>query len=128
MSAYETSSRSSDLDIEVEPETLRQKAENLASTVKDKASQLSSSAADKANTAITSMGEKMSNVGHTLREKAPTSLQSYAESIERAGQYLQRQDLSDFVEDLSGIIRRHPMPAMMTGIALGFLLSRTAKR
>jgi ElaB/YqjD/DUF883 family membrane-anchored ribosome-binding protein len=130
-----------DLDVEVdlEKKNLRAKAEELATTVKDKASQFgstvsdkasqfSSTVSDKANAAVTSMGEKMTDMGHALRDKVPTSLQPYAESIEKAGQYLQRQDLGDFVDDVSGIIRRHPMPAMMTGIALGFLLARTAKR
>lgn len=129
-SSYDTMNRSGDVDVEVELEgqSLRSKAENLASTVKDKASQLSSTVSEKANTAITSMGEKMTDMGHALRDKVPNSLQPYAESIERAGQYLQRQDLGDFVNDLSGIIRRHPMPAMLTGVALGFFLARTARR
>lgn len=129
-SAYETASRGTDLDVEVdlEKKNLRAKAEDLATTVKDKASQFGTTVSDKANAAVTSVGEKMSDMGHALSEKLPTSLAPYADSIEKAGQYLQRQDLGDFVDDVSGIIRRHPMPAMMTGIALGFLLARTAKR
>lgn len=129
-SAYEAATRSNDLDVEVDldKKNLRAKAEELATSVKDKASQLSTTVSDKANAAVTSMGEKMSDMGHALREKVPTSLAPYAESIERAGQYLQRQDLGDLVDDVSGIIRRHPMPAMLTGVALGFLLARTAKR
>jgi len=128
-SAYDSAKK--DIDVEVELEEshgLRAKAENLASSMKDKASQIGSTVSDKANSAVTSMGEKMSDVGHALREKVPTSLAPYAEGIERAGNYLQRQDIGDFVDDLSGIIRRHPMPALLTGVAFGFLLARTAKR
>jgi len=125
-SSYESTGRT--LPVETETEGLRSKAEHLASTVKDKAAQFGSTVSDKANSAITSMGEKMSDMGHSLSEKVPTSLAPYAEGLERAGQYLQRQDIGDFVDDLSGIIRRHPMPAMMTGVALGFLLARTARR
>jgi len=116
------------LPVETETEGLRMKAEHLASTVKDKAAQFGSTVSDKANSAITSMGEKMSDMGHSLGEKVPTSLAPYAEGLERAGQYLQRQDIGDFVDDLSGIIRRHPMPALLTGVAVGFLLARTARR
>lgn len=113
-------------------EGLRAKAEQLASTVKDKASQLGTTMSDKANAAVTTMGEKMADLGHSLRDRAPNALAPYADraasGLERAGQYLQEGDLGDFVDDVAGIIRRHPIPAMLTGVAIGFLVARNSRR
>jgi len=126
--------RSTSVESTTEPaaEGLRQKAEHLASNVKDKASQLGSQVSDKANAAVSSMGEKMSDVASALRERAPESMAPYADraadTLERAGNYLAHGDFGDYFDDVSGLIRRHPVPAMLTGVAIGFLLARNSRR
>lgn len=113
-------------------EGLRQKAEHLASNVKDKASAIGAQVSDKANAAVSSMGEKMSDLGNVLRENAPEAVAPYADraaqTLERAGNYLAHGDFGDYFDDLSGLIRRHPVPAMLTGVAIGFLLARNSRR
>lgn len=135
-SAYEGTSRTIPVagqdSVEETAEGLRAKAEHLASAVKDKASQLGSTVSDKAGAAVTSVGEQMSHLAGTLRDKAPTSLAPYAEKaadgLEAAGTYLQDSTMTEFFDDVTGIIRRHPMPAMLTGVAIGFLLARNSRR
>ena len=114
------------------PESLRDRAQHLATTVKDKATALGSQVSDRVNSGVTSVGEKMSDMANVLRDRAPDQIAPYADraarSLERAGHYLQEQSMSDFVDDLSGIIQRHPIPSMLTGITLGFLLARNSRR
>jgi hypothetical protein len=118
--------------VEEAAESLRDKAEHFASNVKDKASELGSTVADRANSAVNTVGERISDVAGALRDKAPSSLAPYADraadTLERAGSYLQHSDFGDFFDDVSGIIRRHPVPAMLTGVALGFILARNSRR
>jgi len=113
-------------------ESLRGKAEQLASTVKEKATELGCQVSERANAAVTSVGETMSSMAHSLRDHLPSSVPTYADraadTLDRAGQYLQQQDLGDFVDDLSGMIRRNPIPSVLTGVALGFLLARSSRR
>jgi hypothetical protein len=118
---------------ETSAEGLRGKAEQIASTVREKASELGSQVSERANAAVTSMGGTISQVANQLRGgNIPSSVAPYAdraaESLDRAGQYLQQRELSDFVDDVSGMIRRNPIPSVLTGIALGFLLARSSRR
>ncbi|HNP71283.1 MAG TPA: hypothetical protein PLO33_06565 [Kouleothrix sp.] len=117
------------------------KAQNLASTVQDKAQQVSDKAQDigqqaveRADAATTTVGEKMTDVAQTIRDKAPATgtvanvADTAADTLERAGSYLQQQDLADMRADLEGIIRRHPIESLLVGLGVGYLLARSTRR
>lgn len=113
---------------------LRDRAQDVADDVKDKAQQVGSQVADKADVATTTVGEKLTDVAQTLRERAPASgslgdaADTAADTLQRAGTYLQQQDLSDMRADLEGIVRRHPMESLLVGLGLGYLLARSMRR
>jgi methyl-accepting chemotaxis protein len=113
---------------------VKDKAQQVASDVKDKAQQVSAQASDRADAATTTVGEKMTDVAQTLREKAPTSgpvanaADKTAETLERAGSYLQEQNLSDMRGDLESLIRRHPMESLRIGLGIGYQLARSTRR
>lgn len=115
-------------------ENVRDKAQDIAGDVKDRAQHLGTQAVDKADAATTTVGEKMTDAAQTIRERAPVSgpvadaADTAADTLQRAGNYLQQQDLSDMRADLEGIIRRHPMEALLVGLGLGYLLARSTRR
>jgi ElaB/YqjD/DUF883 family membrane-anchored ribosome-binding protein len=115
-------------------ENVRDKAQDVAGDVKDRAQQVSSQVADKADAATTTVGGKMTDVAQTLRDKAPISgpvadaADTAADTLQRAGTYLQQQDLSDMRADLEGIIRRHPLESLLVGLGIGYLLARSTRR
>jgi len=115
-------------------EAVRDKAEDLADDVKERATQVGSQVADRADAATTTVGERMSDAAQTIRQKAPTSgpladaADTAADTLQRAGTYLQEQDLSDMRADLEGLIRRHPIEAMLIGLGVGYLLARSTRR
>jgi hypothetical protein len=115
-------------------ENVKDKVQDVAGDVKDRAQQVSSQVADRADAATTTVGEKMSDMAQTLRDKAPVSgpvadaADTAAHTLERAGSYLQQQDLSDIRADLEGIIRRHPMESLLIGLGIGYLLARSTRR
>src|SRR5918912_63718 len=115
------------------PETVRDKAAQLAGDVKDKAQQVGTQATEKADAATTTVGEKITDVAQTIREKAPESgpvaqaADTTAQTLERAGTYLREQDLSEMRADLEGLIRRHPLESLLVGLGIGFLLARSTR-
>jgi len=115
-------------------DTVRDKAEDVVGDVKDKATQVGSQVADKADAATTTVGEKMTDVAQTIRQKAPASgpmadaADTAADTLQRAGSYLQEQDLADMRADLEGLIRRHPVESLLIGFGLGYLLARGMRR
>ena len=122
-------------------DTVSEKAQQVASDVKDKAQQVADKAqdigqqaVDRADDATTTVGGKMTDVAQTIREKAPMSgpvanaADTAANTLERAGTYLQEQDLADMRSDLEGIIRRHPIESLLVGLGVGYLLARSTRR
>jgi hypothetical protein len=47
-----------------------------------------------------------------------------ADTLEHAGSYLEERNLDGMLEDITGVIRRYPLQALLAGIAIGFLLAR----
>jgi hypothetical protein len=41
--------------------------------------------------------------------------------------YLQELDLADVRADLEGLIRRHPMEALLVGLGIGYLVARASR-
>jgi len=113
---------------------LKDRAQDVAGNVQDKAQQLGSQVADKADVATTTVGGTLTDAAQTLRQRAPASgslgdaADTAADTLERAGTYLQQQDLADMRADLEGIVRRHPMESLLVGLGLGYLLARSMRR
>jgi ElaB/YqjD/DUF883 family membrane-anchored ribosome-binding protein len=115
-------------------DTLRNKASELGARaseagaqVRERAAEIGHQVSDRASQGVHSVGERMSDMANSLRERAPESVQPYADraanTLERAGEYLQTSTLNDFFDDMSSVVRRNPVPAMLTGVAVGFLLA-----
>lgn len=112
--------------------TASDKASSAMHTVSDKASVAMGTVTDKANSAMTSMGESMTGLAETLREKAPVAVAPYARraaaSLEQAGTYLEQGTIGDMVDDITGLVHRHPLLVLVTGLGLGYMLSRRRDR
>jgi len=123
---------------------LKDKAQEAASTAVDKAREIGSSAVDKAreigstvmdraDSAAATVGDNMKSLADKIKQNAPhegmlgSASSAVAGTIENAGRYLQEQGLSGAGEDLTRMIRNHPIPAILLGIGLGFLLARVTR-
>jgi uncharacterized protein YjbJ (UPF0337 family) len=110
-----------------------QAAGNAASAVGQTAGNVATTIGHKAEDATAAAGRGMQNLGSTVRDKAPesgflnTAADKVAGGLESAGKYLEDKNLSGMAEDLTGMIRRNPIPALLIGIGLGFLLARTMR-
>ena len=99
-----------------------------------KARELGSTAARKANEGAPVIGEKMKSLANVIREKAPhegkmgTTATKVAGGLESVSYYLQEKKFEHLGEDLSGLVRRYPLQALLVGLGLGFLLAGRKKK
>lgn len=108
----------------------RSQAHELADQARERTQQVAAKAEEGRQVA----GEKLSAAAQALREHAPASGQGAqvaekaADTLERAGSYLQEQDLREIRHDLEDLIRRHPLEAVLLGVGVGYLLARNTRR
>jgi len=83
-----------------------------------------------AEQAVSSVGSSMQKVADTVRDQGPnsgilgTATQSVANAIEGTGHYLEDKNLHGMMEDVTGLIKRNPIPAVLVGLGIGFLVGR----
>lgn len=83
---------------------------------------------------ISAVGETIGSLAGAIREKAPhegpvgTAATAVAEKLDAAGSYLQTRDFDHMVDDLSGMIRRYPIPSLLIGLGIGYLLAKSTRR
>jgi hypothetical protein len=109
---------------------LADKAKDAASTVGQKASEAASYVGHRADDATSSAGGGLKSLAGQVRQNAPregmlgSAAGSVANALDHTGQYLEDQGLSGVAEDFTGLIRRNPIPALLIGVAVGFLLAK----
>jgi len=129
------------------------KAKDAGNTLVDKAKDLASQAGDKAKHAASAVGDAVSgaastagktadkwtsntgtgikHLGETLEEKGPregmlgNATRAVASTLEESGRYIEEEGLSGMMDDVTDVVRRHPLPAVLVGIGVGFLIGRT---
>ncbi len=115
-------------------EKVTDRAKEAASAVGQSASNIASAAAQKADDATATVGSGMRSMAETVRHRGPrsgilgTTSSSVADALERGGEYLEEEGLSGIAEDITSLIRRNPVPSLLVGIGIGFLLARAASR
>lgn len=103
---------------------------DAASTVGNKAAEAGSYIANKAEDATHAVGGEMKSFAGTMREKGPhdgmlgTANAAVANTMESFGRELEQHGLSGIADDITNTVRRHPVPAVLIGIGLGFILAR----
>jgi uncharacterized protein YjbJ (UPF0337 family) len=113
---------------------ISQTAANVYGDAKAKAQELGTAAAEKVGGATRVVGEKMSSLAGTIRENVPqegtlgSAAQTVANQLDNAGSYLQDKALGNMTQDVSELIRRYPIPSLLIGVGIGYLLSRRSER
>jgi len=107
-----------------------QMVSNAASSVGSMVGNAASSVGQSADNLTSSAGSQLKNLGETIRDKAPhegmlgSASQTVANTLRDSGRYLEEAGLSGIGEDLTQLIRRNPMPAVLVGVGIGFILGR----
>jgi len=87
----------------------------------------------KAEHATTAVGSGMQQLADTVRHQGPdsgvlgTATGYVADTLEGTGKYIEDKNLSGMMDDVTGMIKRNPIPAVLIGLGIGFLLGRTLR-
>jgi hypothetical protein len=109
------------------------KAKDMASSVSHAAGDVASNVGHRAEEATSSVGGSMRSLAGSLRENLPhegmmgTASSAVADTLDRGGRYLQEEGLQGIAEDLTSLIRRNPIPAVLIGIGVGYLIARSLR-
>lgn len=110
------------------------KAKDVAGNVAGKVGEAASWAGQRAEDAAGGMGSGMRSLGETIREKGPQggilggATSAVGGAFANAGSYLEDKGFSGIGSDLTELVRRNPIPALLMGVGLGFLLARLTSR
>jgi hypothetical protein len=114
-------------------DSVRNAAGYVVDQVKDAASNASKAGEyldQQAGNATTAIGGGLKAAGQAIRENAPhegrfgQASSAVAQSLSDTGSYIEREGLEGIGHDLTGLIKKNPIPALLLGVGLGFLLAR----
>jgi len=79
------------------------------------------------------VGSGLGSAATSLREHSPesgmlkTAAGKVADTLESSGRYLEQEGLSGMADDLTGMIKRNPIPSLLIALGVGFLLARATR-
>lgn len=116
------------------PQEAGRHADEKSDEMRAAAEEMTAAVSEKAGQSMSAVGEKMGSLADTIREKAPqegamgTAATTVANKLDAAGSYLQEKKVDHMVGDVTGMIRRYPIPALLIGLGIGYLLAGRARR
>lgn len=106
---------------------------STASSVGTALSNTASNIGQRADDAAGSVGTGMKSVADTIRNQGPhegmlgNATRTVAGAIDQTGKYLEDKHLSGMADDVASMIKSHPIPAVLIGLGVGFLLGRALR-
>jgi len=107
-----------------------EKVQQAASAAMGKAQEMAQTASQRVDEATAALGERVRSAGSSLRDRGPhegmlgSATGAVADSLEHTGRYIQEEGVVGMAEDVAELIRRNPIPSMMVGIGIGFMLAK----
>lgn len=83
---------------------------------------------EKARATASNVAESVSSAANYVGQRAEDATGKVGSALESTGHYLKEDGLHHMASDVSNMIRRNPMPAMVLGIGLGYLLAQACTR
>jgi len=109
----------------------KEMASNVGHAVSSAASATADAAGKTAEKMATATGTGVKHLGETIKEKGPQdgmlggATRAVGNTLEQGGKYLEEEGFSGMLDDATELIRRNPVPAVLIGIGIGFLIGRT---
>jgi hypothetical protein len=110
-------------------ETVRDSATGVMDRAKDVAGNVGDRAKDLAgNVAESARDWATGAVGAVKDSDVVNKASDYvSDALETGSRYFQEHNFKDMADDVAGVIRRNPIPALLVGIGLGFILARSLR-
>jgi ElaB/YqjD/DUF883 family membrane-anchored ribosome-binding protein len=107
-----------------------QKASDAAHNVGQRASDAAHNVGQRAEDATSAVGSGISHLAGQVRDSAPqsgmlgTAGRQVADTMDSVGHYVSDKNLTGMMDDVTGLVRRNPIPALLIGLGVGFLIGR----
>jgi len=107
-----------------------QKARDIGHDLADAGRSAASAASKTVDNAAARTGEGIASLGDKVREYGPRqgvmgqATETVAHSFEKTGDYLRNEGFTGMANDLTEMVKRNPLPALLFGIGVGFILAR----
>jgi cell division septum initiation protein DivIVA len=98
------------------------RARDMAGQVADKARDVAGNVTDKARDWATGAVNAVKDNGVVNKAEEYAS-----EAWETGSRYVHEHSFKDMADDVAGVIRRNPIPALLVGVGLGFVLARSLR-
>jgi hypothetical protein len=110
-------------------ETARDAATGVMDRARDVAGNVADRAKEAAGTAADTAREWASEAVGAVKESDVVNKagEYVSEAWESGSRYFQEHSFRDMADDVAGVIRRNPIPALLVGIGLGFILARSLR-
>lgn len=111
--------------------TLYDKAKEAMASAGQSATETAAAVGDRADSMTASVGTRMRSLAGAVKQNMPDegmmgrASSTVAETLENSGRYLEEEGLRGVAEDATNLIRRNPIPAVLIGIGIGFLIGRS---
>lgn len=83
---------------------------------------------DRARETASNVASSVSDAASYVGNKAENATSKVGAALEDTGHYLKDDGLHHIASDVSNLIRRNPIPAMLIGVGLGYLLAQACTR
>jgi len=106
------------------------KAKEAVAAVGEMAGQTVSAVGKEADDLTATAGRDIKKCGDTLGSRSPHSglvghaSQALADTLKDSGHYLEEAKLSGMTDDFTKLIQQNPLPAVLIGMGVGFVLGR----
>jgi ElaB/YqjD/DUF883 family membrane-anchored ribosome-binding protein len=113
--------------------TAGQKAQDLAHTAGQKVQEAAHVAGQKAEDATASLGSGLQTAADKVRGAGPhegmlgRATEAVAGVLDQGGKYLEQKHLTGMANDVTEVIKRNPIPAVLIAVGFGYLLGRTLR-
>lgn len=100
---------------------------------KDAAVHVGEAAGAAADAGASAVGGGMKTLAGTIRQQGPRegmlgdATSTVAKTLEQGGKYLEKEGLTGMADDLTEIIKKNPIPAVLVGVGIGFMLAQLTR-
>ena len=118
-------------------EKLKETLDDVTSKAKVKAGQWAESTSETVDRQRENVSSGLERAASTLHEKATNipggpravnAVHRVADGMETTASYLREHDFADMRDDAISVLKKHPVQALVSALAFGFLLGRSVRR
>jgi len=110
-----------------------QKVKDAVQTAGQKVQETAQTVGHKAEDATAALGTSMQTAAGKVRQTLPHegvlghASEAVAGALERGGHYIEEKNIRGMADDITEVIKKNPIPAVLIAAGLGFLLGRTLR-